>query len=53
MIDTATAGHAHSSARATGLKDLMVSSTGFAFDPRNGLTYTVNPTGGGLDPLAQ
>jgi hypothetical protein len=23
----------------------MVSASGFAFDPRNGLTYMINPTG--------
>jgi Coenzyme PQQ synthesis protein D (PqqD) len=27
------------------LKELMISSSGFAFDPRSGLTYMVNLTG--------
>ena len=30
---------------AAGLKELMISSSGFAFDPRTGLTYMVNPIG--------
>ena len=45
MIDAVAEVQALDPARSQGLKDLMISSTGFAFDPRNGLTYTVNSTG--------
>ena len=30
---------------ATKLKELMINDEGFAFDPRTGNTYSINPTG--------
>lgn len=45
MIDSICRDQSRDQTRAAGLKELMISSTGFAFDPRNGLTYTVNVTG--------
>lgn len=31
--------------RSNRLKDLMINDTGFAFDPRSGVTYNLSPTG--------
>jgi Coenzyme PQQ synthesis protein D (PqqD) len=45
MIDSACRSPIADQARSASLKDMMISSTGFAFDPRSGLTYLVNTSG--------
>jgi hypothetical protein len=45
MIDSLIRTRPLDSAQAKRLGELMISSSGFAFDPRNGLTFMINPTG--------
>lgn len=45
MITTVDGEQNATGAQATRLKELMISASGFAFDPQNGLTFMVNPTG--------
>jgi hypothetical protein len=45
MIDSAIRARPLDSAQAQRLGELMISSSGFAFDPRSGLTFMVSTTG--------
>jgi hypothetical protein len=45
MIDAVVSERGPNSVQGVRLKELMVSASGFAFDPQNGLTFMVNPTG--------
>jgi hypothetical protein len=45
MIDSAIRDRQLDSVQTQRLNELMISSSGFAFDPRNGLTFMVNSVG--------